>query len=204
MATHSSVLAWRIPGTREPGGLTPMGSHRVGHDWSDLAAAAAAAVKRCQLASHLLEVSCQYFEKHLFTHMTNFKWVWTGEEGTHRGQWAKSGDIHGCHNGAGGRWVILLTSNNQEDKDAAEHHIVHRTAPQWRTIWPSLVNVVNTAKAEKSYCRAWWLIIKALESERPEFKSWLHHPLPLWPKQIALFNSFISKTSNTYLIKCSD
>ena len=40
-ATHSSVLAWRIPGTGEPGGLPSMGSHRVGHDWSDLAAAAA-------------------------------------------------------------------------------------------------------------------------------------------------------------------
>ena len=41
MATHSSVLAWRIPGTGEPGGLPSTGSHRVGHDWSDLAAAAA-------------------------------------------------------------------------------------------------------------------------------------------------------------------
>ena len=41
MATHSSVLAWRIPGTVEPGGLPSMGSHRVGHDWSNLAAAAA-------------------------------------------------------------------------------------------------------------------------------------------------------------------
>ena len=41
MATHFSVLAWRIPGTGEPGGLLSMGSHRVGHDWSDLAAAAA-------------------------------------------------------------------------------------------------------------------------------------------------------------------
>ena len=40
MATHCSVLAWRIPGTGEPGGLPSMGSHRVGHDWSDLAAAA--------------------------------------------------------------------------------------------------------------------------------------------------------------------
>ena len=40
-ATHSSVLAWRILGTEEPGGLPSMGSHRVGHDWSDLAAAAA-------------------------------------------------------------------------------------------------------------------------------------------------------------------
>ena len=42
-ATHSSVLAWRIPGMGEPHGLLSMGSHRVGHDWGDLAAAAAAA-----------------------------------------------------------------------------------------------------------------------------------------------------------------
>ena len=40
MATHSSVPAWRIPGMGEPGGLPSMGSHRVGHDSSDLAAAA--------------------------------------------------------------------------------------------------------------------------------------------------------------------
>ena len=40
--THSSVLAWRIPGTAEPGGLPSMWSRRVGHNWSDLAAAAAA------------------------------------------------------------------------------------------------------------------------------------------------------------------
>ena len=39
MATHSSVLAWRIPGTGEPSGLPSLGSHRVRHDWSDLAAA---------------------------------------------------------------------------------------------------------------------------------------------------------------------
>ena len=42
MATHSSAPAWRIPGMGEPGALQSMGSHRVGHDWSDLAAAAAA------------------------------------------------------------------------------------------------------------------------------------------------------------------
>ena len=41
MAAHSSVLTWRIPGMGEPGGLRSMGSQRVGHDWSDLAAAAA-------------------------------------------------------------------------------------------------------------------------------------------------------------------
>ena len=40
MATHSSTLAWKIPWTEEPGGRLSMGSHRVRHDWHDLAAAA--------------------------------------------------------------------------------------------------------------------------------------------------------------------
>ena len=46
MATHSSILAWRIPGMGEPGGLPSMGSHRVAHEWSDLAAAAAVSIIR--------------------------------------------------------------------------------------------------------------------------------------------------------------
>ena len=41
MAPHSSTLAWKIPWTDKPGGLQSMGSHRVGHDWGDLEAAAA-------------------------------------------------------------------------------------------------------------------------------------------------------------------
>ena len=45
MATHSRILVWRIPGTGEPGGLPSTGSHRVGHDWSDLAAVAAAGME---------------------------------------------------------------------------------------------------------------------------------------------------------------
>ena len=49
MATHSSVLAWRIPGTEEPGGLPSMGLHRVRHNSSDLAAAAAAARGKKQM-----------------------------------------------------------------------------------------------------------------------------------------------------------
>ena len=62
MATHSSVLAWRIPGTGEPGGLPSMGSHRVGHNWSDLAAVAAAAstslshIYRSKICGTLLSV----------------------------------------------------------------------------------------------------------------------------------------------------
>ena len=65
MATHSSVLAWRIPGTGEPGGLRSMGSHRVGHDWSDLAAAAAAAAYYyhyhywCFPSFYLVKISCK-------------------------------------------------------------------------------------------------------------------------------------------------
>ena len=46
MATHSSVLAWKIPGMGEPGGLSSLGSHRVRHDWSNLAAAAYCLVHR--------------------------------------------------------------------------------------------------------------------------------------------------------------
>ena len=49
MAAHSSVLAWRIPGMREPGGLPSLGLHRVGHDWSDLAEVAAAIVLTLKL-----------------------------------------------------------------------------------------------------------------------------------------------------------
>ena len=51
MASHSDVLAWRVPRMREPGGLPSMGSHRVGHYWSNLAAAAAAGEK-LNLSSH--------------------------------------------------------------------------------------------------------------------------------------------------------
>ena len=51
MATHSSILAWRMPGMGKPGGLPSMGSHRVGHDCSDLAAAADH-MKEKEMATH--------------------------------------------------------------------------------------------------------------------------------------------------------
>ena len=55
MATHSSVLAWRIPGTAEPGGLLSMGLLSVGHDWSDLAAEVP--VRRVDLDGLLARIS---------------------------------------------------------------------------------------------------------------------------------------------------
>ena len=60
MATHSSVLAWRIPGTGEPGGLPFMGSHRVRNDWSDLAVAVAAAVVIFDFSVPYLYSICRY------------------------------------------------------------------------------------------------------------------------------------------------
>ena len=60
IATHSGVLAWRIPGTGEPGGLPSMGSHRVRHDWSDLAAAAAAWVSLFILLEENTGVICLF------------------------------------------------------------------------------------------------------------------------------------------------
>ena len=71
MATHSSVLAWRIPGTGEPHGLPSVGSHRVGHDWSDLAAAAAAAFSSLSYTLPVLMlVYLNYYiiKKHLLFH----------------------------------------------------------------------------------------------------------------------------------------
>ena len=79
MATHSSVLAWRIPGTAEPGGLPSTGSHRIGHDWSDLAAAAAASMdekkpltvkKLISIATYILIVCfSRYNSSALFVHV---------------------------------------------------------------------------------------------------------------------------------------
>ena len=61
MATHSSVLAWRIPGTGEPGGLPSMGSHRVGHDWCDLAVAAYT-LSLFSLNLSLIFILCDHFK----------------------------------------------------------------------------------------------------------------------------------------------
>ena len=102
MATHSSGLAWRIPGTGETGGLPSMGSHRVGHDWSDLAAAAAAATlylcvwvcvcergrERERVWTYIFSV-CNYIfymyllEKEMATHSSILAWriPGTGEPG---------------------------------------------------------------------------------------------------------------------------
>ena len=75
MATHSSVLAWRIPGSAEPGGLLSMGSHRVGHDWSDLAAAAAVVNYVDYLFMCMLAICISSLARCLFKSFANFNWL---------------------------------------------------------------------------------------------------------------------------------
>ena len=98
MATHSSVLAWRIPGTGDPGGLPSMGSHRVGHDWSDLAAAAVGSemyfhnfcdsyrsFAHWKIIWHVLESFCTLqmmifcFTHTLKENLTKFIYIWSYE-----------------------------------------------------------------------------------------------------------------------------
>ena len=91
MAPHSSVLAWRIPGTGELGGLPSMGSHRVGHDWSDLAAAVCAGSQSSEPQfPHLLNKiisKCvgilEDQEKAMAPHSSTLAWKipWTEEPG---------------------------------------------------------------------------------------------------------------------------
>ena len=72
MATHSSVLVWRIPGTGEPGGLPSTGSHRVGHNWSDLAAAADLTItNNCTVAQIAFSFHSFLFYSLLPVHLSN-------------------------------------------------------------------------------------------------------------------------------------
>ena len=95
MAAHSSVLAWSIPGMGEPGGLPSMGSYRVRHDWSDLAAAAAADTFPCWLWWQKFPCEDWHWSSNnlptWYEEPTHWKrpWRWqrlrAGEEGRRRG-----------------------------------------------------------------------------------------------------------------------
>ena len=70
MATHSSVLAWRIPGMGEPGGLPSMGSHRVGHDWNDFSSSSRECVSMicCNGGASTFHVTHEIIKR--------FRWAW--------------------------------------------------------------------------------------------------------------------------------
>ena len=84
-----SVLAWRIPGTGEPGGLPSMGSHRVGHDWSDLASAAAAAAA-APLSNCLHHDLCLLRKG---TGLFNLQWPLRASYGAPWGKWKWSRSV---------------------------------------------------------------------------------------------------------------
>ena len=75
MATYSSVLAWRIPGTGKPGGLPSMGSHRVGHDWSDLAAAATERMNEWQMTELISRLYKEFAIIRHFNFLTHFTFL---------------------------------------------------------------------------------------------------------------------------------
>ena len=75
MATHSSILAWSILWTEEPGGLPSMGSCKVGHDWSDLAAAASLEIKSKRVIFHKKKCWGNKDQGEVGTRDTNLEYV---------------------------------------------------------------------------------------------------------------------------------
>ena len=86
MATHSSVLAWRIPGTGKPGGLLSMGLQRVGHNWSDLAAALRTDYPATRRPRDLVRERCN---QHRGSDPRSFHWAQTPMQATWSLFWAK-------------------------------------------------------------------------------------------------------------------
>ena len=116
MASHSSVLAWRIPEMGEPGGLPSMGSHRVGHDWSNLAAAAVfCKAKETCSRSHIGMCQSQSSKQVLwFQSMYTSPWPSLLAPHPQHPLWASSGQVTGvvpgrsrcpcCPQGGPERW----------------------------------------------------------------------------------------------------
>ena len=107
MATHSSVLAWRIPGAGEPGGPPSMGSHRVGHDWNDLAAAAHFLIEVFfffYILSYMSPLYVFFADKGPYSQSYGFsrsymlemfsKWSWQNR--TDNQKWLGQGSFHFC------------------------------------------------------------------------------------------------------------
>ena len=103
MATHSSVLAWRSPGTGKPCGLPSMGSHRVGHDWSDLAAAAIQSVHHFLIVFFFYKAirrGCESVWFQVYTSDTCWQPRWLSS------QWK-------CQPGLSGKWKTFQCSHGK-------------------------------------------------------------------------------------------
>ena len=110
MATHSSVLAWRIPEMGELGGLSSMGLHRVGHDWSNLAAAAATLAedtkKKCK------NTQKNFTKKSFMTQIIMMVW---SSRARHPGMWSQVGlRNHHCEQSWWRWWNCSWAISNSE------------------------------------------------------------------------------------------
>ena len=115
MATHSSVLAWRIPGTAEPGGLPSMGSHRVGHNWSDTAA--------CMYVS----ITCSLYVLFV-TKIKCIRWFIT--------IWSLLFLPHHLMLLMFFRWINIYTKSLQSLKQRLANFLFKDRRYVWKTLWP--------------------------------------------------------------------
>ena len=167
MATHSSVLAWRVPGMGEPGGLPSMGSHRVRHDWSDLAAAdGVLKIRDVSLPTKVCLVKAMVFPVVMYGSGS-----WTVKKAKHRKNW--------CF------WTVVLEKTLDSLLDCKEIQPVHPKGDQsWvftgRTDVEAETPILWPPDAKS------WLIGKDSDPGKDwgqeEKKSWVFFPEPWFPE----------------------
>ena len=154
MATHSSVLAWRIPGTEEPGGLPSMGLHRVGHDWSGLAAAAAVA------ADSILKSRDITFPRkvHLVKAMVFPVVMYGCESWTMRKLSAKELMLLNCD--AGEDFCESLGQQGDQTSQSKQKSTPNIHWKDWSSIWSS-ITLATWCKEPNHWKRScWWKRLK--------------------------------------------
>ena len=131
--THSSTLAWRIPGAGEPDGLPSLGSHRVGHDWGDLAAAAAY-LPTCEKPIHLMLFTALFIVtkvgSNLYVHLQGTSYIHYGSSRARAG----TGHATSLHSSAGcsvpsgfltqqmsSTYYVYLSGYGRENRNYQEH-----------------------------------------------------------------------------------
>ena len=146
MATHSSVLAWRIPGMGEPGGLPSMGSHRVGHDWSDLAAVAAARKESYDQPRWHIQKQRHYFankgsSSQGYGFSSGHVWMW---ELDYKKSWVLK---NWCF------WTVVLEKTLESPLDCKEIQPVH---PKGDQSWVFTGRTEAEAETPPEVAKEWW------------------------------------------------
>ena len=165
MATHFSVLAWRIPGTGEPGGLPSMGSHRVGHDWSDLAADSILKSRAVTLLTKVCIVKAMFlFSSHVCM------WVLDHKEGWLLKDWYSQ--------------TVVLEKTLESPLDCKE---IKQIRPKGNELWIFIGKTDAEGEAPilwPPYVKSWlickrrwcWERLKAGERDDREWHGWMTSP----------------------------